>query len=232
MMRGQTYGYYPVTPQRAVSVQPPPYSGPRTSRTEIVDLTLAIIVLTIIFGLPSGGLAYLAGASSTLLVFLFGSSFIAVMFSIFSHELSHKFIAQRFGCWAEFRKSTIWLGLGLVSALAGFFFIAAPGAVMIAGPVTRESNGKISAAGPLSNAIMGFVFLPLAILTTGNLLLNYVLVRIVTVNGLLGLFNMIPFYPLDGSKVWKWSGGAFAGLVLLLLSLLFVAQMTLNILGL
>ena len=75
------------------------------------------------------------------------------------HELAHKFVAQKYGCVAEFRAfdQMLMLALGL-AVLIGVIF-AAPGAVMISGMVTRKENGYISVAGPLTNYILGVIFL-------------------------------------------------------------------------
>ncbi|UCC92947.1 MAG: hypothetical protein JSW25_09845, partial [Thermoplasmata archaeon] len=55
-------------------------------------------------------------------------AFVSTTTGFFLHEMAHKFVAQRYGCWAEFRYSQQGLLIALVlSAVAGFLF-AAPGA--------------------------------------------------------------------------------------------------------
>ena len=67
------------------------------------------------------------------------------------HEIGHKIIAKKNGCWAEFRADPKGLQFGVILAfLLGFLFMA-PGAVMVAGLVTRRQNGHIAVAGPLTN---------------------------------------------------------------------------------
>src|SRR3989344_1536941 len=68
------------------------------------------------------------------------------------HELAHKVVAQRYRCWAEFRAFDQMLILAVLMSFFGFVF-AAPGAVFIKGFVTKEKNGKISVAGPITNII-------------------------------------------------------------------------------
>jgi len=46
----------------------------------------------------------------------------------------------------------------LLFSLFGFI-IAAPGAVFIRGMITRERNGKISLAGPMTNIVLAILFL-------------------------------------------------------------------------
>ena len=59
----------------------------------------------------------------------------------------------------EFRGSQ-GLAFGvLLAALLGFLFMA-PGAVMVAGVVTRRQNGHIAVAGPLVNLGLFIVGLP------------------------------------------------------------------------
>ena len=83
------------------------------------------------------------------------------------HELAHKFTAIKFGFWAEFRKNNFMLLVAVaLAALVGFVF-AAPGATVIYNirpdgrVISREENGKISAAGPLTNLLL---FIPFAAL--------------------------------------------------------------------
>ena len=68
--------------------------------------------------------------------------------------MAHKFTAIKYGFWAEFRKDNIMLVVAVaLAALVGVVF-AAPGATVIYDTtgrgISREQNGKISVAGPLS----------------------------------------------------------------------------------
>jgi len=131
------------------------------------------------------------------------------------HELSHKFAARRYGHWAEFRMWPLGLLLALVTSLIGFIF-AAPGATYISGiNITKEENGRISLAGPLTNVAVALVFVPLFLFTGGFLqTLGFFGVYI---NLFLALFNMIPVLPLDGAKVLSWSVVRWASLFVPLL---------------
>ena len=125
------------------------------------------------------------------------------------HEMAHKVLAQKYGCWAEFRKFNLGLILAVVMSFFGFI-IAAPGAVIISGLVSKEQNGKISVVGPLTNIGLAFLFLALGILWTKTFGAMPPLVQKITsygffINSWLALFNMIPFPPIDGSKVIAWS---------------------------
>jgi Zn-dependent protease len=121
------------------------------------------------------------------------------------HELSHKFVAQRYNFWAEFRMWPMGLLLALVTSLIGFIF-AAPGATYISGMnISNSENGRISIAGPLVNIVIALLFLPFALFWSPDSLLWYIGSLGSYINFFLALFNMLPIGPLDGAKVWRWS---------------------------
>ncbi len=141
------------------------------------------------------------------------------------HELSHKFSAQRYGYWAEFRMWPFGLVLALVTSLIGFIF-AAPGATYISGANISESeNGKISVAGPLTNVIVALAFLPFWLFGHGFFLL-FLGYEGFFINIFLALFNMLPLMPLDGAKVFRWSktrwASVFGPLALVFVMLVYV----------
>jgi len=215
--------------RQVVYIQPGP--GPVTSNQEILDLTIAVLALALIFSMYQLKAAFFNGLGVGVMILFFLLSLVAVMLGVFTHELAHKFVARSYGYWAEFRRSDTWLALGLFMSIVGFGFIAAPGAVMIRGDVTTENNGKISAAGPGTNALVGFACLPLAIILDPNSLVGYVAYVAVLVSAFLGLFNMLPVYPFDGSKVWRWNKPVYLGMVVLLAALLLVGDKYLHFLG-
>jgi Zn-dependent protease len=145
------------------------------------------------------------------------------------HELAHKFVAQKYGYWAEYRANKIGLLFIIVMALAGFFF-AAPGAVVIhkisyAVPSSaylysspygtevswaREEDRKdelhISLAGPMINIILALISLAsvLSGMVTDGLALGIAYFTFF-INLNLAAFNLLPFGPLDGGKVYESS---------------------------
>ena len=180
----------------------------RTSKTELIDITKAWLALSLAFTFAFSGMSILSGRFS--LATIFSPSFlIFFIVSLFTagigfllHELGHKFVAQKYGCMAEFRAfdQMLYLAVGL-AVFVGFIF-AAPGAVMIAGNVTRRENGIISATGPLVNYVLGIIFLGLGLAypAFGNIFLIGF-----RINLWLGLFNMIPFGNFDGIKIFHWN---------------------------
>ena len=116
--------------------------------------------------------------------------------------------------------------MAFVFAFFGFL-IGAPGATMVSGYVTRDQNGRISAAGPMSNLVIGTAFMlaAAAIVRTSsltNLLAIFVTIILVNawyLNVILAGFNMIPILPFDGSKVWAWNKAVYAGILVVALAL-------------
>jgi len=108
------------------------------SREEIRDLVKAWIAISISFGVVLGGRELI----SVGFLFNFILAAITVGVGFLLHELAHKVMAQKYGCWAEFRAWNPMLIFMLVlSFLFGFVF-AAPGAVFIMGHVGVVRNGR------------------------------------------------------------------------------------------
>jgi Zn-dependent protease len=203
----------------------PPRRGVRFSRTELIQLFVAILALSAAFTIayirrPFGFTVSLA----TILGF-FPASLLAVGTGLGLHEILHKVVAQRYGHWAEFRYDPRGILMAFLFAAAIGFLYGAPGATWISGSVTREQNGRISAAGPLSNVLIAvlsfagvFVFAPFAS-GLGVILLNMLWI-VALVNGFLAGFNMLPIMPLDGAKVWAWNKGAYGGIAVVSVALI------------
>jgi len=116
------------------------------------------------------------------------------------------------------------LVLALIMSFFGFL-IAAPGAVMISGRVSRAQNGKIAIAGPIVNLVLSLLFVPLLFLGTKlNIgLLSEVASYGIWINAFLAFFNMLPFFVLDGKKVMMWSREAYFAVVIPALIVMFSA---------
>ena len=136
-------------------------------------------------------------------IFILILSFIVTFTGFALHEMAHKFVAQKYGCWAEFRHSTQGLMFALVLAVGLGVLFAAPGAVYIVGAIDKRQNGIISIAGPLTNVGVTLAMIPVYL--WGGGLFSAIAYWVIFFNMLLALFNMIPIMPLDGAKVLKWN---------------------------
>ncbi len=159
------------------------------SMDEIKDLVKAWLAVSVVFMLAYFGISIDNFLRNFLIIALIvGSAFIL-------HELAHKFFAVRYGYFAEFKSFDKMLLIGIVLGYFGFIFLA-PGAVFISGNVTTDKNGKISLAGPVTNLILALIFFFIG---------GYIGMFGFKINSWLALFNMLPFFGLDGSKVLIWN---------------------------
>lgn len=204
---------------------------------EIEDILIADAALTIGFALVlSGGIN---GIRSAAFLYILPISFVAVSLSFVLHELMHKFVAQRFGAAAAFRRSDSGIMITLVTSLFGFL-IGLPGATVIYAPrFTREQEGYVSLAGPLTNfavfavfSLIGNVLFPgfsqnllgrLSVVSlSGSAYLQSALGFTVFISIYLAFFNMLPIFPLDGSKVIRWNKPVYFTVVAVIFVLLFM----------
>jgi Zn-dependent protease len=165
----------------------------RFSKTEILHLAIAT--------------ALVAAVGMSLYRFQFRWDFLAIFISAFLiHELGHKFLAQFYRAWAEFRVLFYGAVVTAISALPFFpFKFIAPGAVMISGNLSMARNGRVSLIGPLTNLAMGTGFLCVYLILAAIDSASPILLVGVRFNGFIGFFNMIPFMGLDGQKIFAWN---------------------------
>jgi Zn-dependent protease len=198
----------------------PQLSAMRFSQTEIRHLVVGTILVTL------AGISFFLG--SPVSVGIFGLVLASILFCMgfILHELAHKYVAQGYGLWAEFRLNMTGLLLTAISIVSPIKFIA-PGAVMIGGYADKERMGRTAFAGPLVNVIMAsalLVVLP-ALRTTG---LYQAVVAGAAINAFLALFNLIPFSIFDGRKVYAWNRVYWAALFLISLALTIYAYFVLS----
>jgi Zn-dependent protease/CBS domain-containing protein len=137
---------------------------------------------------PSGPWPWIIGFVTA--VFFFGS--------LLMHELSHSVVAKRNGI--EIHRITLFLFGGV--------------AEMSSDVDTANTELKMAAAGPLMTFFLAFVFALLYLLAISlhaSMVLVYPLITLVEINVLVGLFNLLPGFPLDGGRVlraliWKKTG--------------------------
>ena len=196
----------------------------RFSPTEIRHLTISWLALAVIFTIPQG----LNLFTFVLIAFTLGIAFIG-------HELAHKFVAQNYGFWAQYRMDPgnlfFAFFLAIITSMAGFPIIfAAPGAVVIF-PITRtgrtagsQESGIISIAGPTANLIFASIFAILLLITPqGTGLLTAFARTGLWINSFLALFNLLPFGVLDGAKIFRWNSKIWAATAFLAIIALSLA---------
>lgn len=180
---------------------------------------------------------------------------IVLLLSVVIHEVSHGFTAWKLGDPTAKMMGRLTLNpikhldpvgsllvpavLLLISAATGSGFIFGWAKPVPFNPYNlrdqRWGSAKVALAGPASNFILAFLFgalirfLPPEILTAS--LINFFGI-IVFLNIVLGVFNLVPIPPLDGSKILFSIFPSFElqrlleqyGLILLLVFLLFFIQ--------
>ena len=185
-----------------------------TSQREIRDLIKAWIAISIAFAIVMRHLVTLNFYQAFIVAAItVGTGFLL-------HELGHKIVAQRYGCFAEFRSFDQMLLLAVLMSFFGFIF-AAPGAVMINGPVGVRRNGKISAAGPIVNLVLSVAFLWVLLMQPEGIL-GIIAFYGFLINSWLALFNMLPFWNFDGKKVLRWNKKVYGIIVAAALGLMFL----------
>jgi Zn-dependent protease len=172
---------------------------------ELRDLVISALLLALAFGIAFAG-GFRALFNPGILIILFLIALVGVSTGFVLHELGHRFVARRFGCFAEYKMWTTGLVVAIMCSFFGFVF-AAPGAVMIHTGVdpegrptlTKQRFGIISIAGPAMNICLAIVFILL-----NGLYPALVFYLGALINTWLALFNLIPFGPLDGAKIFSW----------------------------
>ena len=153
--------------------------------------------------------------------------FAVVLFAISVHESAHGWMANKFGDPTAKLQGRITLNpiahIDLIGTIIFPIFLAIIGAPVFgwAKPVMvnpynlknpRKDGMFISAAGPVSNIISGFIGIVLFLilksfgivsLYTGGAIevLSYILYFFIIINIFLAIFNLIPIPPLDGSGI-------------------------------
>lgn len=159
----------------------------RFSKTEIGHLALGTGLVTAV-----GLSIWWSRFQVEYLMVIFVSAFLL-------HELAHKFLAQFYKAWAEFR---VFLFGAIITAASIFlpFKFVAPGAVFISGSISEHRYGRVSLVGPLTNIALGAGFMLAYLALDSDLMIIGA-----KFNGWIALFNLIPFMMLDGAKIFAWN---------------------------
>jgi len=177
----------------------------RFTSHEIRDIIISMLVIAGVFAYVLRYSSVFDNIGSNDIVSRIIIALVAVGFAFVLHELAHKFVAVRYGFYAEYRMWVQGLILAVITAYFGFVF-AAPGAVYIHGEhISREENGKISLAGPLTNIALAVIFFLLIPLSSFSPILSAIIGLGFIINSFLALFNLLPISILDGAKVFRWN---------------------------
>jgi len=173
-------------------------------RKELLWLGVSILVVTFIVGFNDGSKEFNLAAYGTNMFI----SLIAVIIAVFIHESAHRIVAPNLGYRLEFRPFFFGILGGLILAFMSYgkiMFLAYGSFFLNIKEKHRLGyfrhylgyfdNGKVAVAGPLANlfaamVFKGLVFIPEALLS-----------KIVFVNVLFAITNMLPIPPLDGAHV-------------------------------
>ncbi|HYA83681.1 MAG TPA: site-2 protease family protein [Candidatus Bathyarchaeia archaeon] len=186
-------------------------SATSTSTKELQDLILAWLAVSFAFSLAFRPAFFTTSIPNLVPSFII--SLIVVGTGFVLHELMHKFTAQRFGFWSEFRADYRMLIFSVILAYIIHIVFAAPGATLIYGRgITKKQNGIISAAGPLLNLGLAGIYLPIT--SFGGIIAQIGYYGFI-INIWLSAFNLLPISVLDGKKVLAWGVPQYIAIAIL-----------------
>lgn len=157
----------------------------------VLKLHLSTLLIIGLVGISAASFYFTIVLTPSLMeLFIVGIlSSVIILISILLHELTHSLVAQKYGL--------------IVSEIELFLF----GGVskIEKEPETPKSEMVIAIVGPLSSLIIGFSFLIVVFLSP--IILSPIIYVSLLYTGIsnigLGLFNLIPAFPIDGGRVLR-----------------------------
>ncbi|MGC8478736.1 MAG: site-2 protease family protein [Candidatus Micrarchaeia archaeon] len=190
----------------------------------IADLTLTLAFAIVYAGRLGGIISLFSNPAKFAQAFAYylPMAFVAVSLVFVLHELMHKFTAQHYGAIAGFKASRNGLLITIATGAFGFL-LGIPGATVIyAHNFSKREMGIVALAGPLVNFAIFAIFLALYFLASPGSYVSSMFYFVMFVSILLAFFNMLPAYPLDGSKVLAWNKKIYAVSMLCIFALMYL----------
>lgn len=176
---------------------------PFSDRPMYMDEWKALVIgaLSVAFGFAGVDLLNIATSP----INHYGGILAGAVIGFFIHELAHREVARRQGCVAGFVLTQLGLMLtvfsGILRSMHVPFAILAPGYVAIyCRGFTRDD--LVAAAGPASNIVLALAS-NIAASMLGYSSTAAFLAGFSAINAWLAFFNLLPFSPLDGSKIMQ-----------------------------
>ncbi len=156
-----------------------------------LDYSWFLIFALITFGLASALFPQLIPGQTTVVYIVMGVVTSLLFFgSVLLHEIMHSIVAKSYGMTVEGIRLMLFGGVSQITEE----------------PPTPRSEFWMAAAGPLSSLVIGGIFLGFFFVGRAagwNPIANVPLFWLGYVNLLLGVFNLIPGFPLDGGRVLR-----------------------------
>lgn len=141
-----------------------------------------------------------------------------LLVSIAIHEAAHGFVAYKFGDPTPKITGRLTLNpfkhLDLLGTILLFTIGIGWAKPVLINPLNINNKTKemlVALAGPLSNFLLGFIFILLTVFmvkytppTSFNRFIVEMFNNVVKINFILAFFNLIPIPPLDGSRIVSW----------------------------
>ncbi len=158
-----------------------------------LDYSWFIIFFLITFALAEGYYSHVYQGYPGIVYWFAGTvSAILLFASVLLHELSHSLVAISRGLSVKEIDLFIFGGVAMIEEEAP----------------DPKSEFLIAIAGPIASFLIGFFFFLIAYYYPHDDLFNGVVNYLMIVNFILGFFNLVPAYPLDGGRVLRallWS---------------------------
>ncbi|MEM4693807.1 MAG: AN1-type zinc finger domain-containing protein [Nitrososphaerota archaeon] len=194
----------------------------KASRKEIFQIILSTLLVSLV-GISLIGYLNLF-ILTPLIIILYVTGF---ALSYLLHELAHRYVARTYKLKAYFKLDPIGSLLTFISAIPDLpIKFIAPGAVVVPGLTPPEIMGRIAFWGPTVNLILSIIFY------ISSTILKYLVIQshfyvflllLAKFNAFIALFNLIPFGPLDGLKIIRWSMSRWASTMALSIVMLIVS---------